>query len=75
MALNQSPAYNFLLNAKFSIQLGDQGRATGVVKRRARDSDRNMSGRYDENPFLNYLVYEVDFPYGYVKEYSTNIIA
>ena len=75
MALNQSPAYNFLLNAEGSIQLEEQGRAIGVVKRRACDSDGNMSGRYDNNPFLNSLVYEFESPYGYVKEYSANIIA
>ena len=45
MALNQSPAYDLLLNAEVSIQLEEQGRATGVVRRRERDSDGNVSGR------------------------------
>ena len=53
----------------------EQGRAIVFFKRRARDTDGNMSGRYHENPFLNSLVYEVEFPYGYVKEYYANIIA
>ena len=75
MAFNQSPVYDLLLNAKVLIQLEEQGRATGVVKRRSRDSDGDVSGRYDDNPFLNSLVYEVELPDGYVKEYSANIIA
>ena len=75
MALNHSPAYYLLLNAEVSIQLEDQGRDTGVVKRRARDSDANMVGQYDNNPFINYLAYEVKFPDGYVKEYSSTIIS
>ena len=34
-----------------------------------------MSGSYDDNPFLNSIVYEVEFPDGQVKEYAANIIA
>ena len=75
VALNQSPAYDLILNTEVFMQLKKQGRAIGVVNGRARDSDGNMSGRYDGNLFLNSLVYEVEFPYGYVKEYSANIIA
>ena len=75
MAFNQSPVYDLLLNAKVLIQLEEQGSATGVIKHRARDSDGNMSGRYDDNPFLNSLFYEVEFPDGYLKKYTANIIA
>ncbi len=32
-------------------------------------------GRYDENPYLNSIVYEVEFDDGNVREYSANIIA
>ena len=53
----------------------EQGRAIVFFKRRARDTDGNMSGWYHENPFLNSLVYEVEFPDGYMKEYSANIIS
>ena len=33
------------------------------------------SGVYDENPFLNSIVYDVEFPDGEVQEYSANLIA
>ena len=30
---------------------------------------------YNENPFLNTLVYDVQFPDGEIKEYVANVIA
>jgi hypothetical protein len=32
-------------------------------------------GKYDENPMLNSIVYDVEFPDGQVREYSANVIA
>ena len=32
-------------------------------------------GKYDDNPCLNSIVYDIEFPDGTVKEYSANIIA
>ena len=34
-----------------------------------------MSGKYDKNPFLNSITYEVEFSDGKEKEYSANLIA
>ena len=34
-----------------------------------------MFGSYDENPFLNSIIYDVEFNDGTVKEYSANVIA
>ena len=34
-----------------------------------------MVGSYDENPFLNSIIYDVEFNDGTVKEYSANLIA
>ena len=34
-----------------------------------------MTGTYHDNPFLNTVTYNVEFPNGQVKEYDTNIIA
>ena len=30
---------------------------------------------YDDNPFLNTIIYEVEFPDGQVKDYAANVIA
>ena len=32
-------------------------------------------GTYDNNPYLNSIIYDVEFPYGQVKVYAANIIA
>jgi hypothetical protein len=72
--LNQQPAYDRLLNSEVSLQLGDRT-ATGKVTNRATNPDGTEVGRYDDNPFLNTVVYDVEFDDGQVKEYSANIIA
>ena len=72
--LNQQPAYDMLLNAEVRLNLGDDI-AHGTVKRRAAGADGKAIGTYDDNPMLNTMVYEIEFPDGQVKEYSANIIA
>ena len=37
--------------------------------------DRTTSSTYDSNPYLNSIIYEVEFHYGKVKEYAANVIA
>ena len=51
---------------KYSLQ--------GVIQRSIRP-DGHIAGKYDDNPALNSIVYDVEFPDGNVKEYSANIIA
>ncbi len=42
---------------------------------RARDKNGNIVGQYDDNPLLNTLSYNVEFPDGEVREYGANVIA
>ena len=72
--LNQHPAYDRLLNAEVQLQLGEDY-ITGKVRRRALGPDRNIIRNYDNNPYLNSVMYEVEFIDGQVKEYGANIIA
>ena len=58
--LNQLPAYDNLLNAKVHMQL-DEDYTIRKVKRHALGSDGMVSGKYDDNPFLNSITYEVEF--------------
>ena len=51
---------------KYSLQ--------GVLQRSI-GPDGHIAGKYDDNPALNSIVYDVEFPDGNVKEYSANIIA
>ena len=72
--LNQNPAYDKLINAEVALQLGES-MATGKVTQRAIGPDGRVVGSYDDNPYLNSVIYEVEFPDGQVKEYAANIIA
>ena len=47
----------------------------GKVARRALGPDGTVTGRHDENPILNSIVYEVEFPDGQIKEYAANVLA
>ena len=48
---------------------------TGKVIGRSVNHEVAIDGSYDDNPMLNSLSYDVEFPDGQVKEYSTNVIA
>ena len=72
--IDQQPAYDCLINSEVLLQLG-QKMTTGTVKRRAIGPDGRTAGTYDDNPVLNTIIYEVEFPDGQVKEYGANVIA
>ena len=48
---------------------------TGKVTKRTIGPDGQVTGTYDNNPYLNSIIYDVKFPDGQVKEYAANIIA
>ena len=72
--LNQLLAYDNLLNAEVQLQLDDET-ATGKVVHQALGPEGTVAGKYDGNPILNSMMYEVEFIDGQVREYSTNVIA
>jgi hypothetical protein len=71
--LNQQPAYDRILHSEVSLQLGDE-MSVGHVTKRAIGPDGTIACTYDENPYLNSMIYEVEFPDGQVKEYAANMI-
>ena len=72
--LEQQLAFDKIINAEVMIQNGDE-MTMGKVTRRSLDADGRMTGTYHDNPFLNTITYDVEFPDGQVKEYGANIIA
>ena len=72
--LNQHPGYDRLLNAEVQLQLGEEY-VMGKVRRRALGPDGSTIRKYDNNPYLNSIMYEVEFINGQVKKYGANIIA
>jgi hypothetical protein len=61
--LNQQPAYDRILHSEVSLQLGEE-MTVGRVTKRAIGPEGTVAGSYDENPYLNSMIYEVEFPDG-----------
>ena len=72
--LDQQPAYDTMINAEVEWQQGHEF-VTGKVKRHALGPDGRTMCSWSDNPIMNSMIYEVEFPDGQVKEYGTNIIA
>ena len=72
--IDQQPAYDQIINAEVQVQLGEE-MVNGKVIQRTIGPGGQVTGTYDNNPFLNSIIYDVEFPAGQVKEYAANIIA
>ena len=72
--LNQQPMWDKLINAEILLQQGDRLQL-GKVNRRSVDDSGSIIGTYSENPIMNSIVYEVEFPDGELQEYAANILA
>ena len=65
--MNQLPAYDCLLNAEIMVQ-AEEGQVSGKVIKRALGPDGKVVGKYDDNPYLNSIMYEVELADGRIKE-------
>ena len=72
--LDQQPAYDHWINAEILLQKDEQLQLAKVKRRAVGDHGKTM-GQYSENPMLNSIIYEVEFPDGDLKEYGANILA
>ena len=72
--INQLPAYDRLLNAEIMVQ-AEEGHVSGKVTKRVLGPDGKVAGKYDDNPYLNSIIYKVELADGRIKEYGANIIA
>ena len=73
-AIDKNKSYDTLINADIQLSHQDELQTARVV-RRTTSSNSKMIGRYDRNPILNSIIYEVEFPDGQVKEYAENILS
>ena len=53
----------------------EEGQVSGKVTKRVLGMDGKAAGRYDDNPYLNSIIYKVELADGRIKEYAANIIA
>ena len=72
--LDQQPAWDKMINADIMLQHENE-MVTGKVKGRTIGDHGEGMGRYDDNPMLNSIIYDVEFPDGQVKQYAANILA
>jgi hypothetical protein len=72
--LNQQPMWNKMINAEIILQQGDKFQV-GKVKRRSIDDNGKTIWTYSDNPIMNFIVYEVEFPDDELKAYAANILA
>jgi hypothetical protein len=72
--VNQQSMTDLLLNAEVLLPRGESMQMAKVVKR-AVDNDGRLVGTFNENPTLNSMIYDVEFPDGVTKQYAANIIA
>ena len=72
--VNQQSIADLLINAEVVLPQGEEMQMAKVV-RRAVDNNGKLVGTFDENPVLNSMIYDVQFPDGAVKQYAANIIA
>ena len=72
--VNQQSMHDILINAELRLPVDDSEQLARVV-RRSVGPDGKLVGEFNDNPILNTLVYEVEFPDGQMKRYSANVIA
>ena len=73
MSLSEQPLYDRLLHAEVCLPQGERMQMAKVL-RVSKDSEGRTVGNYDDNPILNTIVYDVEFPDGAVVQYAANII-
>ena len=63
-----------LIGAEVLLPQGENLKSA-KVKGRHTNEDGNVVGAFDNNPLLNSLIYDVEFPDGTIREYAANVIA
>ncbi|KAL7538844.1 hypothetical protein ACHAXR_009411 [Thalassiosira sp. AJA248-18] len=72
--INQQSVSDLLINAEVLLPQGEDMQMAKVV-RRAVDEDGKLIGTFNDNPVLNSMIYDLEFPDGAIKQYAANVIA
>ena len=73
-AVYEQPFTDMLIHAEVLLPQGEEMKS-GKVIGRSKDNTGATYGTYNENPLLNSIIYDVEFPNGEVREYAANLIA
>lgn len=68
--LDQQPIYDRLLNAEIQMHIRDHPTPGKVVARVVGPGGEQL-GMYDNNPYLNKILYQVDFDDGNIPDYGS----
>ena len=74
-AFDQQPLYDRLINAELMLPKAGDGFQSAKVVGRSVGADGKIHGKFDENPLLNTIGYDVEFHDGEILQYSANVIA
>lgn len=74
IALCEKPITDYWMNIEVYLPQGEENNNTKVIDR-YKYADGNILGTYKDNPFLNTMIYDVEFPDDTIREYAASIIA
>ena len=72
--INQQSVVDRFIHAEVLLPQGESLQMAKVL-RRSLDEDGNLVGNFNQNPLLNSMVYDVEFPDGAIRKYAANVIA
>ena len=70
----EKPITDHWIHAELNLPQGEEMKAARVIGR-SKNRDGNVIGSYNDNPLINTMVYDVEFPDGAIREYAANVIA
>ena len=73
-AIYEQPFTDALLHAEVLLPQGEEVKSGKVIGRTVSDTGDSI-GVFNENPLLNTIIYDVQFPNGDIREYAANVIA
>jgi len=73
-AIFEKPFTDMLIHAEVLLPQGENMQSA-KVQGRSKDLDGNTIGSFANNPLLNSIIYDVEFPDGAIKQYAANNIA
>ena len=73
-AVFEQPFTDSLIHAEVLLPQGEATKSGKVIGRTVDDSGQTI-GQFNENPLLNSIIYDVEFPNGEIREYAANVIA
>eukprot|EP00957_Ditylum_brightwellii_P170937 13010907-Ditylum_brightwellii.AAC.1 len=66
---------DLMIGIEVLMPQGEEGQHLCKVLRKSVDAEGNSTGIYDDDPSLNTIIYDLEFPDGHIEQYGANLIA